>query len=152
MRTNQLEGLAAEILSEHGVTAPVNAFRLTRLCGLQLRPVSAYEEGISGGELRFNGRAAARVQHEAVVRMLARCMLERYGFFPTDSSVAHVARALMLPLNTFIYDLQAAPKKAAFEWMLARHVYTSNTLIGARVGDVHALRTSSRPQRRLITA
>ena len=129
----QLEGLAAEILAETEVPQPVSAFVLADAVYLKLTPVGAYEEGIVGNEVRFNTRLKAREQHESVFRYASRYLLERTGHYATDHAVVRLARALALPRDRFLADVQ---RGQTFGWLMAQYPYASDAMIGARVGEL----------------
>ena len=133
MCPEQLEGLADEILGETDTAAPVDALVLADAYGLAVIPTGPYDEGFSGGEVRFNVRAPYREYHEFVVRCVAREGLARKRMHASQSSIAYLARALMLPRLAFRAN-------ADFESLLRAHPYASLALIGARKGDVFGAR------------
>lgn len=141
MRLEQLDGVAAEIFVEAGAKPPISAFALADSLGLELTPVGAYEEGLVGREVRFNARLPAREQQESVARFVARYVLERAGFYVSDHAVARLMRALMLPLEQFIEDVQ---RGASFAWLRERYPHASEAMIGARLGEVAAQQARSR--------
>lgn len=143
MRCDQLEGLAETILRDARCGSPVDAFLLADSLGFRLTPAGSTEEGVFGLELRFNARLPHREQQESVMRMLARALLDRAGFYPSDHACARLTRALMLPRDAFAYDMRDV---ASFEALAMRHVHASEPLIAARAAELH---TMQRRERRL---
>lgn len=135
MRLEQLDGVAAEIFAETGVKPPASAFELADSLGLDLTPVGNFEEGLVGSEIRFNARLPARQQQESVARFVARHTLERAGFYVTDHAVARLMRALMLPIDPFVSDVQ---RGRTFGYLLQRYPHASEAMIGARIGELAA--------------
>lgn len=133
----QLEGLAEEILDVTDTEVPVDALVCADAYGLKVTPTGPYDEGFSGGEVRFNLRAPYRDYHEFVARCIAREGFARKRWHSTQSGIAYVARAVMLPRRVFIAN-------ADFETLLRDHPYTSLAFIGARKGDFFEARQRRR--------
>jgi len=137
MPSEQLEKLADKILGESGFCAPIDAFVMADEYGLSLRPVGPYDEGFVGGEIRFNARVGHCEQQEYVIRCVAREALMRNGVYASQTNIARLARALMLPRRQF-------DANANFATLVREHPHASFALIGARKGDVFASRRARR--------
>lgn len=134
MHSDQLEGLAAEILVKTGLKHPVSALSLADVLGLRLVPVDGpYDEGKSGIEIRFNTRASYRDRQEFIAGCCARWVIMDAGHYPTEVASRRLARALILPRAAFVEDLASQRDLA---WLLRRHPHASRTMVCARLGDV----------------
>lgn len=141
MHDEQLEGLAANTLETNRIALPVDAFQLADTVGLALTPVSRFEEGFEGREIKFNGRAAHREQQWFVALCVARFLLMRDGYFPDHMAVARLARALMLPRQVLARGLQGRPSLAALR---RQHPHATMQLICARIGDIYSKLSSAK--------
>lgn len=133
MQPNWLEDLASEAVAKIGLKPPVDALELADALGLRAFPVGPYDEGRSGDEIRFNGRAHYRDRHEYIAGCCARWLLMRRGYYASEVSSRRLARALMMPRAAFVADLETQRDLA---WLTQRHTFASSTMICARLGDV----------------
>lgn len=133
MHSDQLEGLAADILASTGLRTPVNALLLADALRLRLVPVGPFDEGRSGDEIRVNYRAPYRDRQEFISGCCARWAIMRHGQHASEVTARRLARALMLPRAEFLADLGM---HRDLPWLLQRHRHASHTMICARLGDV----------------
>lgn len=136
MHTEQLEGLAVQILRKTRAKQPVNALLLADALGLELVPVAGpHDEGRCGIEIRFNALARYRDRQEYIAGCVARWAILDSGHYATEVACRRLARALMLPREAFIADLA---RNRDLAWLQQRHVHASPTMIAARCSDVGA--------------
>lgn len=140
MHSTQLEGLAVTTHEELRIALPVDAFQLADALDLFLTPVSRFEEGFEGKEIRYNGRAPHRDQQAYVALCTARYLLQRAGFFPDAMTILQFARALVLPLERFRGDLR---KRCSLASLRREHPHVPTQWICARIGDVYNQRADA---------
>jgi hypothetical protein len=132
MTPEQIEGLAVEILSCTSNQAPVDALLVAADFGLLARP-GPLDLGVVGDEVCYDGDAPHRERHEFVIRCVARVILQSRDCPPTESLIAHLARAIMLPRGQF-------DARADFLELMRKHSFASLAMIGARKSDVFLAR------------
>lgn len=128
-----LEGVAADVLDATGVDAPVNAFELADLCGLQVVYGAARGAHLDGARIVL-GRGARRVrEHGLVAHETAHYLLDRAAETNDEPGARYLSGALMLPRAAFERDLRRSWDVAALR---AKHVNVSAEMIARRLVQV----------------
>jgi hypothetical protein len=101
-----LEGVAEDVLGETGVSAPVDAFELADLCGLEVAYGATRGAHLDGQRIVLAPGARRVREHGLVAHETAHHLLDRAAEENSEMGARYLSGALMLPRREFERDLR----------------------------------------------
>jgi hypothetical protein len=129
--TANLEGLAESLLEEVGLDeAPVDAFELAAMCGLQVFPGGFGGGCLLGRRVMINRRAPHHRRHGLCAHEVAHWALQRAGDLDDEDSARFVSGALLVPRRALDRHLRETWN---FERLREHHANASAEMIARRI-------------------
>lgn len=125
------EGAAEELLDATATSAPVDAFKLARACGLDVRPWSGRDAALSGETIYVNTRMRPSRQQGRVAHEIGHFALQRAGLEDSEAGAAWVGGALQLPRRELNPDLRRTAW--SISKIRSKHLHASAAAVAVRI-------------------
>lgn len=132
-----LERLAASVLSDVALRAPIDSIELAALCGLSFAawPTAPCRGALAGNVILYRPDLAGRALQAVVAHELAHWLLRDEGLADTEARAVWLSHALLLPAEPFASDIGRTFSVAALQ---RRHPNAPASWIARRVTQLRS--------------
>lgn len=142
-----LEDLAASVLRDTGLTAPINPLALADLCGLHIDTWSGRRGVVLGDTIAIKPTLPPRARAAAVAHETAHWLLQDEGLEDTEENATRLSHALLLPRKRFDTDLRVTWNPLELQ---AEHVHAPASWIVRRIAQLRPAVATIIDDRRIV--